>query len=288
MTKEAIVKELVAQGKRLLDSSSAFHEFTGNADADALLNDLERFPHAFVIGCIMDRQVKAERAWIIPYEFARVLGDFSFATLSALSQARIYKLMTKPRSLHRFAEDMSRNFYDAIQLIGSNWGGDASRIWTNKPSSAQVVYRFLQFRGVGPKIATMAANILARNLKVPFSDYFSIDISVDVQVRRVFWRLGLSERNESIDSITYLARSLNPEFPGLLDSPAWNLGRNYCLETEPNCSKCPMSKKHLCPWPNRKLTDDTLAVAASVRDHRAGVKGKPAKRVVRKLKKRLS
>ena len=50
--------------------------------------------------------------------------------------------------------------------------------------------RRLEFRGAGPKIATMAANLLARHLKVPFSDYYSIDISVDVQVRRVLSRLG--------------------------------------------------------------------------------------------------
>jgi endonuclease III len=272
----------------LFKGQDAFHPFTGNADSDTLLNDLDRFPHAFVIGCIMDRQVKAERAWIIPYHFAKALGDFSFETVARLSQARILKIMTTPRPMHRFAEDMSRNFHEAIQVIGTKWGGDASQIWANKPSSAEVVHRFLQFRGVGPKIATMAANILARSLKIPFSDYYSIDVSVDVQVRRVFWRLGLSKRDESVDSITYLARSLHPKFPGLLDSPAWNIGRKWCFETVPNCGECPMSQKRLCPWPNRKLTEDALAIAASVRDHRTGVKGKPAKRVVRELKKRQS
>ena len=42
-----------------------------------------------------------------------------------------------------------------------------------------MVYRFLEFNGVGPKIASMAANILAREFKIPFADYFSIDISAE-------------------------------------------------------------------------------------------------------------
>jgi len=72
----------------------------------------------------------------------------------------------------------------------------------------------------------MAANILARDFKVPLSDYYSIDTSVDVQVSRVFERLGLIEPKSSIERVVYRARALHPEFPGLLDYPAWKVGRN--------------------------------------------------------------
>ncbi|RMF00953.1 MAG: iron-sulfur cluster loop, partial [Alphaproteobacteria bacterium] len=96
------------------------------------------------------------------------------------------------------------------------------------PSSAMVVYRFLEFSGVGPKIATMAANILARSFKIPMADYYSIDISADVHVKRVFERLGLVDADPSVDQVIYRARSLNPEFPGLLDYPCWDIGRKWC------------------------------------------------------------
>lgn len=56
--------------------------------------------------------------------------------------------MTKPAPLHKFPEEMSRNLYTAIALIRDRHRDNASRIWTNRPSSAEVVYRFLEFRGV--------------------------------------------------------------------------------------------------------------------------------------------
>ena len=105
------------------------------------------------------------------------------------------------------------------------------QIWSNNPSSAKVVYEFLQFKGSGKKIATMAANILARQFKIPFSDYYSIDISPDVHILRVMRRTGLVDNNADLDSIIYKARELNPEFPGIIDFSCWEIGRTCLLYT---------------------------------------------------------
>ena len=40
---------------------------------------------------------------------------------------------------------MAKNVYSAIQRIGDKYAGDASKIWKGMPSSAEVVYRFLEF-----------------------------------------------------------------------------------------------------------------------------------------------
>jgi endonuclease-3 len=74
MNQELIGKILIKQGKQILRKKRSFVEFTGNSEADRLLNDLNIYPHAFVIASIMDRQIGAKRAWLIPYRFSIRLG----------------------------------------------------------------------------------------------------------------------------------------------------------------------------------------------------------------------
>ena len=245
MRDRAIRDRLIGKGQQLFDSPRKFVQFTNVPAADSLLNDLTNYPHAFVLACVMDRQVKAEKAWLIPYLISEKIGEFSVGRLNSLTEHEINKFMSQPKPLHRFIEQMSGYFHKAVQRIDQEYAGDASRIWNGKPSSAEVVYRFLEFDGVGPKIGSMAANILARDFKIPFEDYFYIDISVDVHVRRVFARLGLCKKDATVEQVIYKARALYSEFPGIMDWPCWEIGRTWCKPKDPECHKCFM--KDICP-----------------------------------------
>ena len=85
--------------------------------------------------------------------------------------------------------------------------------------------RVLEFDGVGPKIATMAVNLLVRQVKVPMTDLSAIDISADSQVMKYFQTEGLLRKAAKKEELIYLAREINPEYPGLLDLLAWEGGR---------------------------------------------------------------
>lgn len=245
MNVESIRDRLVERGQAVFRAPRQFVEFTRVPEADALLNDLEGYPHAFVLACVMDRQIKAERAWLIPFQISEKVGGLSVQTLSQLTRDDMRDLMSHPKPLHRFADTMSGHLYSAVRRIKTHYYGNAAALWEDEPPSAEVVYRFLEFEGVGPKIANMAANILAREFKVPFADYYSIDISADVHVRRVFARLGLSGALPTVEQVIYKARALNPEFPGIMDFPCWEIGRNWCRASSPDCRACYM--QDLCP-----------------------------------------
>lgn len=223
--------------KRFDDNKGQKVHFSNNIDIDNFLNDLEKHPHAFVLACLMDRQMKAEKAWLIPYLIKEELSSFDIDVLVNVSLESFKEIFNRKR-LHRFNDTMAEVFYKGVHHIFKQYSGDASKIWCNTPSSSSVVFRFLEFSGGGIKIATMAANILARQFRIPFSDYYSIDISHDVYVKRVMMRMGFVPHNASNEMILYKARELNPEFPGIIDFSCWEIGRNWCRPLNPLCEDC--------------------------------------------------
>jgi endonuclease III len=234
---------LVSIGKARFDENNTGSvQLVEDDSNNSFLNDLAHYPHAYVLACGMDRQIKSERAWMIPLRIRETLGTFEIDDLANVTEEEYIDIFNR-NTLHRFNSVMAKTFYSAVQKIVNEYNGNASKIWSDQPSSAAVVYRFLQFDGYGVKIATMATNILARQFKVPLSDYCSIDISPDVHIFRVLSRCGLVEPNASIESIIYKAREINPEFPGIIDFSCWEIGRSWCKPESPNCKDCILSSQ---------------------------------------------
>ena len=227
--------------ERFSNPSSQVVHFVEEENANAILNNLEKYPHAYVLACLMDRQIKAERAWLIPYQIYEEIGSFDFKELEKLHLEDLNEIFNR-KKLHRFNNTMSGVFHNAIADIRKKYNGDASKIWKDNPSSSAVVYKFLEFKGSGVKIATMAVNILARQFRVPFSDFYSIDISPDVHIIRVMKRMGLVAKDANNDMIIYKARELNPEFPGVIDFSCWEIGRKWCRPKNPICNQCIVEK----------------------------------------------
>ena len=231
---------LIKLGKEYFENNrknQKMHEFvSGNVEANELLNDLEYFPHAFVLASLMDRQIPAERAWILPLRIKKIVGNFEIKHLDEISLEEYTKIFDK-FTLHRYNETMAKVFYLGVHRIIEQYNGNASNIWNGNPSSQVVVNRFRKFYGCGQKISTMATNILARDLFVPFSDYKAIDVSADVHVVRVMKRMGLIEKEERSPAIEK-AKKMNPEYPGVFDHSCWEIGRKYCHASNPDCSNC--------------------------------------------------
>jgi endonuclease III len=234
---EEIAKILIRNGKDLFDSPRSPNNFTNNPDADQLLNNIDKFPHAFVLACIMDRQVKAERAWMIPYLISKDIGGYEFESLLD-KDLKYFEDIFEKQHLHRFNDIMPKIYYAAVRFIHEEYNDDASNIWKGKPKSATIVRRLLKFEGVGAKISTMTANILVRDFKIPVLDRMCIDISPDVHVKRVFRRIGFIDKNSSNEELIYCARELNPDYPGILDLSTWQIGRKWCKPKNPDCNNC--------------------------------------------------
>lgn len=228
------IQQMLLKADQVMADRREAHDFeTGNQEAEQMLHDLKNTPHHFVLACVMDRQIRASRAWLIPYKIGHEIGGFEFERYESLAVRDATALFGRGK-YHRFNDMMARCFVSAVGRIRSEYDGDASKIWSGEPSCAAVIRRFLEFDGVGIKIATMATNILIRELGVELRDKSAIDISPDSQVMKYFIKQGLLRKEASIPELIYLARELSPDYPGRLDALAWFGGRAIGFSKRPS------------------------------------------------------
>jgi uncharacterized HhH-GPD family protein len=238
---EAVAQALLAHGETLADQlKSGDITFTPDPAANALIRD---DPFAFLLAVISDMGVRAERAWTLPYLLRQRLGYLGPAEVAVNPEAVRAAIQQEPK-LHRFVNIVPTWLVEAAQIVLSRYGGNAAALWSDIPTAIELRRRLEAFPGIGQKKAAMAAEILARDLGKPLRDMSGGDIAYDVHVRRVFLRTGLAERDD-VKHMVAVARALNPDRPGALDLPAWDIGRRWCRPVNPDCPTCPLN--HVCP-----------------------------------------
>jgi uncharacterized HhH-GPD family protein len=239
-TRRAVVRTLLELGEREEVVSGAYPQLTTDPDANALLvND----PFAFLLAVVGDYQIPAERAWALPYLLAQRLGHLDPVRMLAEPEAVHEAFMRRP-ALHRFVHTVPKFMLGACAIVMNHYDGDASAIWSDRPTAVELQERLRRFPGVSQKKAAMAVEMIERDLGIPIADMTGSDVAIDVHVRRVFLRAGLVER-DSAGEIVAAARVLYPERPGALDLPAWIVGRSWCKARDPLCDECALGD--VCP-----------------------------------------
>jgi len=205
---------------------------------DLLLSD----PFAFLLAVIYDQRQRAESAWRYPHILKGRLGHLSPQRIAEMRLIDLdYVFAQYPRL--RYWRMGSARTLRAAEMVCSRYGDDASAIWLrDNPTPREIHMRLEEFDGIAQKKASMAANILVRDLgsvRVPEASLSEIDVSYDRHVRRVFLRAGLATE-DSEDAMVEAARRLSPDYPGALDLPAWVIGREHCSNASPRCEACPI------------------------------------------------
>jgi endonuclease-3 len=237
----AVAAALLAHGRSLAASlGGGTVRFTPNDAANALIHS---DPFAFLIAVICDQGIVAERAWAVPYELQQRLGHLDPTRMAAAPQA-VIAAFAAPPSLHRFFNQVAGWVVEAAKIVATRYEGDASRLWNDGPSAAQLRARLDALAGIGQKKAAMAVEILERDLHVLVLDLSGTEIAYDIHVRRVFLRTGLAQ-HDNVAEMVAVAKALHPERPGELDNPAWDIGRRWCHAKDPDCPHCPLGG--VCP-----------------------------------------
>ncbi|MFZ1704214.1 MAG: hypothetical protein WAT79_07695 [Saprospiraceae bacterium] len=232
-----LVDKLVRTGLSELVKPKQTIPFTNNEDWNIKLSDLCNYPHLFVLGCISDKQIKADRAWRIPMIIGEQIGSHEFSAFRDLTFGELEKLFQSLR-LHIYNNRISKEYFMGIKRISEVYEGRANFIWEETNSSTSIFIKFLNFEGIGQKIASMAVNSLYRDFKINIDNPQWIDVSPDRHVVRVFKRTGLVENSASKEVIIWKAKELYKEYPGVFDLSCFLIGRETCHVTNPNCTNC--------------------------------------------------
>jgi uncharacterized HhH-GPD family protein len=236
-----IVAALLAfRASRIPAHRAGPHPFTHVPAVDALLSE---DPFAFLIGVIFDHGIPASRAWAAPYALRQRLGHLDPARMAA-DPAAVFAAVDTPPKLHRFVPDVSGWAAGAAARVMDEFGGDAGAIWADMPTAAELRRRLRAFKGIGPKKANMAVEILERDLGVPVAALEGTAIAYNRHVRRVFLRTGLAGWDDDAHAMD-AAHAAHPERPSALDYPAWAVGHGWCHPTDPICPACPLVT--VCP-----------------------------------------
>jgi uncharacterized HhH-GPD family protein len=238
----SVALELLAYGRELEAQGAA--QFAGAFTSCAPANDLlETSPNAFVLAVLFTQGIPAERAWAGPWLLGERLGTLDLAYL-AQSDAAVREAVQQTPMLHRFKETLPRWICSAARRLLADYSGDASLIWPPGDHVLDVTERLNAFDGIGRKKAVMAVEILTRHFGVQLEGRECGQVAYDVQVRRVFLRSGLAQR-DSREAIEAAASAACPQAPGTLDLPAWLIGRETCRPKAPLCDQCRLGD--VCP-----------------------------------------
>jgi uncharacterized HhH-GPD family protein len=137
--------------------------FTGDDAADTLL---AKNPLALLIGFALDQQVTVPTAFVGPRKLEQRLGSLDAASIAGMPPADLEAAFRQKPAVHRFPGNMARRVQDLCTTIVSEYGGDASRVWTDATDDADLRRRIEALPGFGEMKVKALGSVLAKQYGV--------------------------------------------------------------------------------------------------------------------------
>ena len=137
--------------------------FTGDPEADALL---AADPLALLIGFALDQQVTVQKAFAGPLALRRRIGTLDPAAIAAMDPEALQAAFRERPALHRFPGAMATQMKELCALVAREFGGDASRVWTEARDGADLEARLRALPGIGEMKAKTLVGLLAKRFGV--------------------------------------------------------------------------------------------------------------------------
>lgn len=137
--------------------------FTESDEANALI---AQDPMALLVGFVLDQQVTVQKAFSGPLELRRRLGHLDPRRIAELDDDTLLEAFRTPPAIHRFPGAMATRVRELAAAIARDYGGDASRVWTEARDGRDLEKRLLALPGIGEMKAKTLIALLARRYGV--------------------------------------------------------------------------------------------------------------------------
>lgn len=131
--------------------------FTEDEEACRLL---AQDPFALLVGFALDQQITVQQAFLGPLRLKQRLGTLEPATVA---KADLEPLFREKPAIHRFPGSMAGRVRELAAVVADEYGGDASRIWTEAADGADLRRRIGALPGFGElKVKSLGAVLANR------------------------------------------------------------------------------------------------------------------------------
>ena len=132
-------------------------------EADKILSES---PFALLMGMMLDQQYPMEHAFRGPAKILDRFGTLDPAAIAAADPEEFADLCATPPAIHRYGRSMAGRVQALARHVLDEYDGDASRLWTEASSGADLMKRLRALPGYGEQKAKIFTALLAKQLDV--------------------------------------------------------------------------------------------------------------------------
>ena len=127
-------------------------------DDPAACELLAHDPFALLMGVAIDQQVTVQKAFAGPLALKERVGTLDPRKLAAMDLEEAFR--EKP-AIHRFPGSMAERVRELAAVVAEDYGGDASRVWTEAKDTADLKKRIGSLPGFGQMKVQALGSVLA-------------------------------------------------------------------------------------------------------------------------------
>ena len=129
--------------------------WTGDAAADRLI---ATDPNALLIGFALDQQITVQKAFGGPATLRSRLGHLDPQRIADMDAAAFLAVCRERPAVRRFPGTMATRLQDLCAVLTTQYGADASRLWTQAADAHDLATRLGALPGIGElKVRTIMA-----------------------------------------------------------------------------------------------------------------------------------